>query len=262
MNLLPTLAKNALKSGVYLIGAGPGAFDLITVRGAQILKSADVVFCDALIDPKMLEWCHQAKIIFVGKRCGKYSTAQKFVNRQLVLATEKYDVIVRLKGGDPLIFGRANEEIDSLKSANIYFEIVPGITTALAACAELKQPPTARNISRTLKITTLPSHLNYKGQDTQIFYMGREQLPQIAQEMIEQGYALSTPVCLVESVSLPNQRSFGTYLGELLNFQQDELFHEKNPVIVLIGEVYKNASQDLTPLIPLMEQRIHASLAN
>jgi uroporphyrin-III C-methyltransferase len=247
---------------VYLIGAGPGAFDLITVRGAQILANANVVFCDALVDPKMLEWCPQAEIVLVGKRCGKYSTAQKFINRQLVLAAEKKDVIVRLKGGDPLIFGRANEEIDALKSANIYFEIVPGITTALAACAELKQPPTARNISRTLKITTLPSHLNYEDQDTQIYYMGREQLPQIAKEMIAQGYALSTPVCLVESVSLPHQRSFGTCLEELLHFQQENVFHEKKPVIVLIGEVYKNAADELTPLIPSLEQQVRAYIGN
>ena len=262
MNLKPAVAKNALQSGVYLIGAGPGAFDLITVRGAHILGKANVVFCDALVDPKMLEWCPQAEIIFVGKRCGKYSTAQQFINRQLVLATKNHDIIVRLKGGDPFIFGRANEEIDALKSANIYFEVVPGITAALAACAELKQPPTARNISRTLKITTLPSHLNYEGQDTQIYYMGREELPQIALEMIAQGYPLSTPVCLVESVSLPHQRSFGTCLGELLHFQQEEVFHEKNPVIVLIGEVYSNEVHDLTPLIPLMEYRIRTSSAN
>ncbi len=253
-NVFTNSIDTSLRSGVYLIGAGPGAHDLITVRGAQILAKADVVFCDALIDPKMLQWCTQAEVVFVGKRCGKYSTSQLFINRQLTLAAKKYDVVVRLKGGDPLIFGRASEEIEALNAENIYFEVVPGITTALAACAELKQPPTERNISRTLKITTLPSHLNYVGQDTLIYYMGREQLPQIAQELIAKGYALTTPVCIMESVSLPDQRSFGACLEELLSFEKNPLFNEKKPVIVLIGNVYNKASQELTPLNPLFDQ--------
>ena len=92
--------------------------------------------------------------------------------------------------------------------------------------------------------------------------MGREQLPQIAKEMIAQGYALSTPVCLVESVSLPHQRWFGTCLEELLHFQQENVFHEKKPVIVLIGEVYKNAADELTPLIPSLEQQVRAYIGN
>ena len=113
---------------VYLIGAGPGAQDLITLRGAKKLSQAQIVFYDALVDPDMLELCPLAKLVAVGKRCGKLSTAQKFIAKQLVDAAKKYQHIVRLKGGDPMIFGRADEEIVALEEQGIDFEVVPGIT--------------------------------------------------------------------------------------------------------------------------------------
>ena len=106
-------SNKPLAPGVYLIGAGPGAADLITVRGSSILSKADIVFYDALIDEEMLSWCPQAKLVSVGKRCGKYSNSQLFINQQLINASSKYKIVVRLKGGDPLIFGRANEEIEA-----------------------------------------------------------------------------------------------------------------------------------------------------
>jgi uroporphyrin-III C-methyltransferase len=127
------------KSGkVYLVGAGPGAADLITVRGANILAKAQVVFYDALVDASMLELCPQAQKILVGKRCGKLSTAQHFISKRLVDASKQFELVVRLKGGDPMIFGRADEEITALKKHQIPFEIVPGITSALAAAASLR----------------------------------------------------------------------------------------------------------------------------
>ena len=123
---------------VYLVGAGPGAADLITVRGAKLLAKADIVFHDALVDPAMLELCPQAVKIAVGKRCGKLSSAQEFINKRLVDAAHKYQTIVRLKGGDPMLFGRADEEITALENAGIAFEIVPGITAALAGAASMQ----------------------------------------------------------------------------------------------------------------------------
>lgn len=234
--------------GVYLIGAGPGAYDLITVRGATILGQADIVFFDALVDEKMLSWCPQAKLVPVGKRCGKFSNSQLFINRQLVVAANKYPIVVRLKGGDPLIFGRASEEIEALQNAQIHFEVIPGITTALAASAQLKQAPTARNISRTLRITTLPTKLNYVDQETLIYYMGRDELTQIADDLIQKGYATNTPVCLMESVSLPEERSFGCTLQDLMLFQDKSLFVNQKPVIVLVGDVYQETIKHLTPL--------------
>ena len=128
-----TSKQTKLHAGVYLIGAGPGAADLITVRGSRILAQADIVFYDALIDLSMLDWCSSTKLVQVGKRCGSHSSSQHFINKQLVDAASKYSVVVRLKGGDPMLFGRADEEIQSLKEAGVTVEVVPGITAALAA---------------------------------------------------------------------------------------------------------------------------------
>lgn len=238
---------------VYLIGAGPGANDLITVRGAQILGKANIVFYDALIDSEMLQWCPQAKLIEVGKRCGRFSTAQQFINQQLIHAAKNYPIVVRLKGGDPLIFGRATEEMNALDEAGIEFEVVPGITTALAACATLKQAPTSRNISRSIKITTLPSRLDYQEIQTQIFYMGREQLAGIAEQLIGEGYSLETPVCLTASVSLPEQIVHRTNLGQLIHANPNELFPNNNPVLVLIGEVFRLHKKNASTLTDQLE---------
>ena len=124
---MPTRSQpsNHTLGKVFLVGAGPGAADLITVRGAKLLEQADVVFYDALVDPEMLELCPQAEKIPVGKRCGKLSSAQQFINKRLVDAAQKYQIIVRLKGGDPMLFGRADEEITALKEAGIEVEVVP-----------------------------------------------------------------------------------------------------------------------------------------
>ena len=117
---------------VYLVGAGPGAADLITLRGARLLARADIVFHDALVQSEILTLAQKAKLVAVGKRCSQISTDQRFINRNLVEAAAKYEVVVRLKGGDPMLFGRAQEEVDALEAAGIECEIVPGVTSALA----------------------------------------------------------------------------------------------------------------------------------
>ena len=133
---------------VYLIGAGPGAPDLLTLRAADILKRAGIVFYDSLVHPSTLALAERAEKIAVGKRCGRRSTAQKFINKRLVDAANKHQVVARLKGGDPLLFGRAQEEIDALRQAGVDFEIVPGVTAATAAAAEIGISLTRRGISR------------------------------------------------------------------------------------------------------------------
>src|SRR5258705_11702224 len=126
-----------LSGKVYLVGAGPGAVDLLTLRAAEILKQADIVFHDALVPSRILELATCAEKIAVGKRSGRHSTAQKFINKRLVDAARVHRVVVRLKGGDPMLFGRVQEEIDALRSAAVDFEIVPGVTAATAAAADL-----------------------------------------------------------------------------------------------------------------------------
>ncbi|MEG2900501.1 MAG: uroporphyrinogen-III C-methyltransferase, partial [Massilia sp.] len=127
---------------VYLVGAGPGAADLITVRGARLLAAADVVLYDALVTPEMLALCERADKISVGKRSGQRSMAQTVINGQIVECAHKYALVVRLKGGDPMLFGRADEELRALEAEGIEVEVVPGITTAVAAAAATKQPLT------------------------------------------------------------------------------------------------------------------------
>ena len=120
---------------VYLVGAGPGAADLLTLRAVRLLGQAGVVFHDALVPDEILALAPQAAKVPVGKRCGRHSTAQRFINKRLADAAQSHAVVVRLKGGDPMLFGRAQEEIRYLSSRGIRVEIVPGITAALAAAA-------------------------------------------------------------------------------------------------------------------------------
>ncbi len=143
------------KSGkVYLVGAGPGAPDLLTLRAAEILKRAEVVFHDALVHPRTLELAARARKFAVGKRSGRHSTAQKFINKRLVDAARGHKIVVRLKGGDPTLFGRVQEEIDALRAAGIDFEIVPGVTAATAASAELGVSLTRRGFARHVVFVT------------------------------------------------------------------------------------------------------------
>src|SRR5580704_15674283 len=135
---------------VYLVGAGPGAPDLLTLRAAKLLAAADIVFHDALVHPQTIALAVRAERIAVGKRCGKHSTAQKFINKRLVDAAQRHAVVVRLKGGDPMLFGRAQEEIAALAAAGIRCEVVPGVTAALAASAELGIALTQRGLARSI----------------------------------------------------------------------------------------------------------------
>src|SRR5215475_9571716 len=139
---------------VYLVGAGPGAPDLLTLRAARILERADVVFHDALVHSDMLAIASHARIVPVGKRCSRVSTDQRFINRCLVEAASRYDVVVRLKGGDPMVFGRAQEELDALTAHGIECEVIPGVTAAFAAAAELKVSLTRRGASRSVVLAT------------------------------------------------------------------------------------------------------------
>src|SRR5207253_2603302 len=123
---------------VYLVGAGPGAPDLLTLRAARLLEAADIVFHDALVHPGTLALARRARLVDVGKRYGKVSTEQRFINRALIEAARTHAVVVRLKGGDPMLFGRAQEELDALAEARVECEVVPGITAALATAASLK----------------------------------------------------------------------------------------------------------------------------
>jgi uroporphyrin-III C-methyltransferase len=256
---------------VYLVGAGPGAADLITVRGAKLLGKADIVFHDALVEPEMLALCPQAILVPVGKRCGKLSSAQHFINKRLVDAAYKYQTIVRLKGGDPMLFGRADEELSSLKDAGIEVEVVPGITAALAGAASIGQSLTLRGVSRSVAFVTLAQATENPGYgeplanplaDTLVYYMGRKDASRIAQQLIEQSpnHGFNTPVQILEAVSTPRERQWGSTLSELAAGKADQWFDLSSPALIMIGEALKqNATTSLEGSSPEINNRLQDS---
>lgn len=247
---------------VFLVGAGPGAADLITVRGAKLLAKADIVFHDALVEPEMLALCPQAIQVAVGKRCGKLSSTQQFINKRLVDATQKHQVVVRLKGGDPMLFGRADEELQALQAAGIEVEVVPGITAALAGAASLQQSLTLRGISRSVAFITLAQALEGQSDeqahpiqnptaDTLVYYMGRKDAANIAKQLIinSPNHHADTPVHILEAVSTPRERHWSSTLGNLANGNANDWFNSASPALIMLGEA-------------LRDQTTHQSTAN
>ena len=239
---------------VYLVGAGPGAADLITVRGAKLLEKAEIVFHDALVEPEMLALCPQAIKVPVGKRCGKLSSAQHFINKRLVDAARQYKTIVRLKGGDPMLFGRADEEIQTLKKVGIEVEVVPGITAALAGAASMQQSLTLRGISRSVAFITLAQAvegaeenstypIHSPSADTLIYYMGRKDATKIAQQLIEHSLnqTTNTPVYILEAVSTLRERQWSSTLGELALGGAEAWFDSSSPALIMVGEAMRNS---------------------
>ena len=240
---------------VYLVGAGPGAADLITVRGAKLLAKADIVFHDALVEPEMLDLCPQAIKVPVGKRCGKLSSAQHFINKRLVDAAKQYKTIVRLKGGDPMLFGRADEEIQALSKAGIEVEVVPGITAALAGAASIGQSLTLRGVSRSVAFITLAqaTENGNKGQpisnpsaDTLVYYMGRKDASKIAQQLIDEqrNHYANTPAHILEAVSTKRERQWSSTLGELALGKADSWFDSSSPALIMVGEALRTADSN------------------
>jgi uroporphyrin-III C-methyltransferase len=235
---------NAQPGTVYLVGAGPGAADLLTLRAARLLGEADIVFHDALVNPAALALAVRAERVAVGKRCGRHSTAQRFINKRLVDAARKYRTVVRLKGGDPMLFGRAQEEIDALREAGIACEVVPGITAALAAAADLKIALTRRGVSRSVVFAT-PRVGEGLAQadwaaplahaDTAAIYMGARQADPIARALRAHGKPASLPVVAVENASLPDIRVIVTTLGDLPRLDTRRL---EGPVMLLVGSCF------------------------
>jgi uroporphyrin-III C-methyltransferase len=232
---------------VYLVGAGPGAPDLLTVRAVEVLKRADVVFHDALVHPETIALAARAERIAVGKRSGKHSTAQRFINKRLVDAAHKHAIVVRLKGGDPMLFGRAQEEIAALEAAGIDYEIVPGVTAALAASADLGISLTQRGLARSVVFLTprvgegeQPNEWVRAAlaADTAVIYMGAGLAGRIADALLSHGMAADTPIAVVENASLPSRREFTLTLADLPRVEDLGM---SGPALILLGRVYAAA---------------------
>jgi uroporphyrin-III C-methyltransferase len=226
---------------VYLVGAGPGAQDLITLRGARLLAQADIVLHDALVTAEMLALCPQAEKIPVGKRSGQRSVAQQHINQQLVDCAGRAQLVVRLKGGDPMLFGRADEELRALEAAGIAVEIVPGITTALAAAAASKQPLTKRGIARSVAFftsSTAAEHADHDAipeTDTLVQYMGGREAIATAERLLAHGHAPDKPVVVIENVSRADQQIHRIDIARLTQ----GLAAPHGPVLVMIGEAMR-----------------------
>ncbi len=229
---------------VSLVGAGPGAADLLTLRAQRALQEADLIVYDRLVPEAIVaQGRRDAERIYVGKAKGAHSATQDEINDLIVREAKAGRRVVRLKSGDPLIFGRAGEEIDALRAAGISFDIVPGITAAFAAAAATEIPLTLRGVASSLVFVTghdaegetLPdwADLALKGSTVAV-YMGLTVAAKVAERLVGAGVKASTPVAVIENASLPQQREFVGRLDELGRIASDGL---SGPALFVIGDV-------------------------
>lgn len=221
---------------VVFIGAGPGSADLITLRGARRLAQADVVLFDALTDPALRELAPQARWIDVGKRGFADSTGQDTINALMVKQASQAGLVVRLKGGDPSVFGRLEEELEALAAAGIACEVVPGVTAAIAAAAETQRPLTRRGNGRSVSLTTAMTRTGAlqasRTADTEVFYMAGKQLSALSRRLIEAGWPSDTPVCVVSRAGWPDHIASDHTVATL---PRASLLHSGRPTVVTVG---------------------------
>jgi uroporphyrin-III C-methyltransferase len=231
------------KSGkVYLVGAGPGQLDYLTVRGHRLLTTADVVVYDALVDEAVLQSVQAACVtIDVGKRGGQPSTPQAEINQLLVEQCQKGRQVVRLKSGDPFIFGRSASEIEALVQANCPFEVVPGISSALAAPLLANIPLTDPALSRCFVVFSAhaPDTLDWEslaGIDTLVVLMGAKALPEMVDQLQRHGRSPQTPIAIIRWAGQPQQQ---LWTGTLETIVQQTSRQALSPCIMVIGEVVR-----------------------
>lgn len=221
---------------VFFIGAGPGAADLITMRGARLLGEARVVLADALADPSLRDLAPQARWIDVGKRGFEDSTRQATINALLVKHAREVGIVVRLKGGDPSVFGRLEEELAALAAIGIECDVVPGVTAALAAAAATQRPLTRRGTGRSVSLTTAMTRSGAlhaaRTADTEVFYMAGRQLAALAQQLAEVGWAGDTAVSVVSRAGWPDQLHSDHTVATL---PEASLLHAGRPTVVTVG---------------------------
>lgn len=257
---LRSLGSEADAGHVTLVGAGPGATDLLTLRGQRALQEADLIVYDRLVPEEIVaQGRRDAERVYVGKAKGTHSASQDEINQIIVRAAQAGQRVVRLKSGDPLIFGRAGEEIDALRAAGVSFDIVPGITAAFAAAAQAEIPLTLRGVASSLLFVTghdvngktLPDWAGLALNGTTVaVYMGLSVAAEVAARLIEAGMKPDTPIAIVENASLPNQRSFIGRLDELGRLAGDGLV---GPALFVIGDVVAESrlAVEATPLTEL-----------
>jgi uroporphyrin-III C-methyltransferase/precorrin-2 dehydrogenase/sirohydrochlorin ferrochelatase len=233
----------------YLVGAGPGDPGLLTLRGRELLATADVVLYDRLVNPEILKFARrEAELVSVGKTPRRPSITQKQLNRLLVRLVQSGKRVFRLKGGDPMIFGRVGEELEALVAAGLRFQIVPGVSAAEGCAAYAGIPLTLRGLAQTVVLTTghtqdddaAPLDLFKPGQ-TLALYMGVAQYATLGKALIEHGHAPDTPVAIVENGTTERQRVIRATLATLAAAQVELDVHP--PALLLIGETTRLAQR-------------------
>lgn len=235
-------------SKVYIVGAGPGDVELLTVKALRVIREADVILYDRLINEDILNEARaDAELVFCGKLPGKHAMIQEHIHAQLVEYALRGKVVVRLKGGDPFVFGRGAEEAEVVAAANIPFEIIPGITSGIAAAAYAGIPVTHRDYGSSFAIVT--GHMKEgkddsikweslaTGIDTVAIYMGVQNLPYIVKQLTTHGRAVDTPAALIHWGTYDKQRTVTGTLENIERIVEEERI--ANPSIILVGEVVK-----------------------
>ncbi|WP_028951225.1 uroporphyrinogen-III C-methyltransferase [Sulfurihydrogenibium subterraneum] len=231
---------------VYIVGAGPGDVELLTLKALKIIQNADVILYDRLVNEEILNFAKKdAQLVYVGKEDGKHTIPQEEINRLLYKYALTYDTVLRLKGGDPFVFGRGSEEALYLSERNIEYEIVPGITSAIAVLAYAGIPVTHRGISSSFRVVTgheAPDKENssidwesMKADETLIFLMGLHNIEKIMKKLIEIGKDSKTPVAVIQSGTTLNQRVVVGTIENIVELSKDL----QPPSIIVVGEVVK-----------------------
>lgn len=238
-----------MKGKVFLVGAGPGDPELLTVKALRLLQTADAVLYDELVSPEILKLVPStAQLHNVGKRCGKKKIQQEQINFLMIALAESGLKVIRLKSGDPMIFGRAGEEIEALRKANVAYEIVPGVTSVLGAAATAEIPLTHRQASSALILLTAHQAANSDEADwskfvgsgaTLVIYMPGHHYSEIASRLRAAGLAGDTPCAVISRATAPDQRTLLTSIDQLQ-------FSPKlsAPTLLVVGEVVQFAALD------------------
>lgn len=253
---------------VYLVGAGPGDPDLITVRGADLLRQAGAVLYDALANDALLGWTPDgAELIYVGKRAGSHALSQAAINELLRQKAQEHAVVVRLKGGDPFVFGRGGEELAYLRQHGVPVMIVPGVSSAIAAPAAAGIPVTQRAVSRTFAVVTghalegddAPNWAALAQIDTVVVLMGTARVEEIASQLMAAGRSAATPAAAIQSATLPDQRQVVATLATLAPAMAAAEIGA--PAVLVFGAVAEMAAAGLAPqtwLLPALADDLAA----
>ncbi|MFJ8248194.1 uroporphyrinogen-III C-methyltransferase [Peribacillus asahii] len=251
---------------VYLVGAGPGDPELITLKAIKCIQQADVILYDRLVNKELLSYAKTgAELIYCGKQPDHHAMTQETIHHFLIRYAKSGKIVTRLKGGDPFVFGRGGEEAEELVKGNIPFEIVPGITSGIAASAYAGIPVTHRDVSSSVAFVT-GHHKNdrqenekweslAKGIDTLAIYMGVSNLPYIREQLLKHGKSEDTPIALVHWGTTDIQKTVTGTLATIVDIVREEQI--ENPSMIIIGEVvryreklkwFKENIQTLSPI--------------